>query len=177
MTRVSTLWAKAAEMAREGLDPVQAFRKIRAEGGRDLTKDQDEFDRVYARLKAQPLFARHMVLTLARKELQEDVETAVMSVDSDDLNIIDERVGLLHEYTQGSFMALLKLFEVLPKSVADDLEVRARTLWPRLYAQLDAQNAAAKETHAADRADAPAHEQLELPLEPVEPAAVPVVPA
>lgn len=157
----SQLWAKVVQMARDGVDPVQAFRKIRADGGRDLTKDDDEFTKIYERLKAMPLFARNMVLTLRRKELQEAVVNAVLSVDVEHDDQVDDVLRTLREYEDGSFHALLKCIErvepVHPELAASLLE-NARTLWPAVFRQLEDQEAAARAN-----AQSPAPAQLSLP--------------
>jgi hypothetical protein len=154
----SALWAKAVAMARDGVDKIVAFRKIRADGGRDLTKDEDEFYRVYERFQAQPLFAKNMVRTFQRAEFQADVINAMLALDPATDDIGDDLMDTIKEFENGNFAALLKCFEALPTEVAKSLEERARYLWSRVYAQMESQQNA-----AAARANPAAHEQFPLP--------------
>ncbi len=172
----SSLWAKVVQMARDGLDATAAFRTIRAAGGRDLTKDDDEFKRVYERFVKQPLFARNMILTLRRSELQEDVISAMLSVDVDADDQVDGVLTVMQEFEKGSMHAMLQCFDrvrAVKPDLADQLLATARELWPAVFARMDAQEA----QNAAARDAEPT--QLELPLsaQPEQHPAVPVVPA
>jgi len=168
--RVSELWAKVLEMIAEGLDGTAAFRKIRQLGGRDITKDDEEFKGIYSRLAKQPLFARHMVLTLTRKEFQEDVVRAVLETAPPEGHAaIDERMAAIREFEGGSFEGLSTCLGYLADS--SELETRGRALWPDIFNRMDAMNAA----NAAR--DAKPDAESTVSPEPVEQAAVPVVPA
>jgi hypothetical protein len=87
---------------------------------------------------------------------------------------VDQLMGLIDAFEKGSLQAMIGCIEragTANPELAAELMTKARLLWPAPFAQKDAQDAA-----AAARAN-DADRQLSLPLEPVEPAAVPVVPA
>jgi hypothetical protein len=140
-TSDASLWAQVAEMARAGTDPVHAFRKIRVNGGRDLTKNEDEFNGIYARFTAEPLFARNMVL---------DVEHD---------NQVDAVIRVLERFDQGDPDAFLDCIErIRETSPAKATEFRSLVdeLWPGPWAEKEAER-------AAKRTPQPSA-QLELPF-------------
>jgi hypothetical protein len=161
--RDSELWSKAADMAREGLEPTAAFRKIRGEGGRDLVKSDEEWEGLYRRLQGQPLFAAHMVLTLRRSEFLDDVEKATLGLEpADALADVDYLMTTLEEFKKGSFQAMLTLIgrvRIEKPATADLLMTAAKALWPSPFAQMEARDAAAAQP------DADADHQLPLPFE------------
>jgi hypothetical protein len=168
------LWADVVAMAREGVDATMAFRKIRSKGGRDLTKDDTEFTKIYERLIAQPLFAANMLLTLRRSEFQQALVGGVLATTPANDAEVDALMSMLKTYEEGSLQAMLDCIErtrTANPALADDLLTRARLLWPVVFAEKDARDAAAA-TRAAD-----ADRQLSLPLEPELGQAVPGVPA
>jgi hypothetical protein len=158
-TSDASLWAQVAEMARAGTDPVHAFRKIRVNGGRDLTKNEDEFNGIYARFTAEPLFARNMVLNLRRAEFKDAVKHAMFSIDVEHDNQVDAVIRVLERFDQGDPDAFLDCIErIRETSPAKATEFRSLVdeLWPGPWAEKEAER-------AAKRTPQPSA-QLELPF-------------
>jgi hypothetical protein len=153
-------------MGREDVDWQKAWREVRKEGGRDLVKSEEDFQKIYERFQVQPLFAAQFMLNTRRAEFQKAVEEAVFGVDPADDDQVDQLMGELGEFNKGSFGALLSLIETVAvkrKSLADSLMETARSLHPRPFKELD------------KRVNSDA--QQSLPLEPVQPQSVPELPA
>lgn len=169
----SELWAKVVAMAREGTDVDKAHRAIRIEAGRDLTQTADQFKAVYAKFGEQPLFARQTILSLRRKEFEDDLTSAMLAIDTATDGEVDGVMSTLQDFGKGSFDAMLACIERVqttkPDLAASLLET-AKTLWPKPFEMKEARDAA-----AATRDQSA---QLELPFQPVgeQPAAVSELP-
>lgn len=162
MTKIadSALWAEVVSMARQGVEPTVAFRKIRTMGGRDLTKDDAEFGKIYERYQRQPLFARNMLLTLRRSEFQQSVVDSMLEIDVESDAQVDGAINLLEQFEKGSLQAMLACIERVRSTnpdLAATLTDNAKTLWPGPFAQMEAQQNAA-------RAQSESAAQLELPF-------------
>lgn len=161
----SELWGEVIAMARQDVKSTSAFNKLRSMGGAHLTKTQADFAAIYKRFQAQPLFAAQFLLGTKRTEFQQAVIEAMLGCDPATDTEVDELTDVINDFEKGNFLALIKCLDtiiVTRPSLAEKLTQTARTLYPRIYAQLDAKDAADK--------------QLALELEPVVDPAAPALP-
>lgn len=172
----SDLWKKAIELATAGVDNKKAFKDIRIAGGRDLTKPRDgltaeeSFNSVYEKFKVQPLFTHNFLRTIERAEFQSDVIEAMLRLTPTDDDNCDELMDLVQNFEKGSGEALVECLSRMPEPDKSTLSTRARTLYARMFAQIDARDAARAKSEAESK-------QLALPLESVVDQAVPELPA
>lgn len=158
----SELWAKVIDLARTDVDSTAAFRQIRALGGRDIAKSDDDFKAIYKRFQKHPLFAAFFLLTEQQREFQHDVLDAMWALTPSDSAETVRYTNLMQEFEKGSGQALLTILGTVTVDRSTPLTVRAKALYPELYAVLESRPSA----------------QLEFPGfdSPVEPERTPAVP-
>lgn len=152
------LWSLVITQGQDEVDWQKAWREVRKEGGRDLVKSEEDFQKIYERFQTQPLFAAQWLLNVKRQEFQQAIEAAVFSLPapSEDAEI-DRLMQTLSEFGKGSFGALLDILDtvaVVSPVKAEQLTATARALHTRPFTEFDARRKAAAST------------QLELPFQP-----------